>query len=267
MNAATEVRGRGLARQVLGSVLPARYYASLAGSCRRSVSRVSNFGLARFCPLCRSPMRRFLPFGVRSRPDALCPVCKSVERHRALWLYLSRCTDLLGGTPRRLLHVAPELPLARRLRSAGLQYTSIDLSSRKAMLRMDVTRLAFADESFDVILCNHVLEHVPDDRQALAELYRVLRPGGWAIVQVPIKGDATDEDLTVTSAAERERRFGQSDHVRQYGRDYEARLRASKFAVEVVPFAASLPDRLQRRYGLIRHDEWADEDLRVCWKE
>lgn len=266
MNAATEVRGRGLSRQVLGAVLPAKYYAGLAGSCRRGVSRLTNFGLARFCPLCRSSLRRFLPFGVRRRPNALCPVCKSVERHRALWLYLGRCTDLLGGKPRRLLHVAPELPLARRLRGAGLQYTSIDLSSRKAMLRMDVTRLAFGDASFDVILCNHVLEHVPDDRQALAELHRVLRPGGWAVVQVPIRGDATDEDPTVTNAAERERRFGQADHVRQYGRDYEARLRAAGFAVDTLPFAASLPERLQRRYGLVRHDEWDDEDIRVCRK-
>ena len=194
------------------------------------------------------------------RLSARCPVCGAHERHRLIWLYCHARTDLFDGRPKRLLHVAPEPCLTRELRRVdALEYVGADLERRHATVRMDVTAILFGDASFDVILCNHVLEHVPEDRKAMRELLRVLKPGGWAIMQVPIKGETTQEDATVTSAAERTRLYGQHDHVRQYGRDYAERLRAAGFLVEVDPFAAGLTPSQRERYGVL-----ADEELYRC---
>jgi SAM-dependent methyltransferase len=205
------------------------------------------------CPCCGGRFRRFVPYGVRPRrPEAQCPGCGAVERHRLLWLYLRERTDLLTR-PQRLLHVAPEEVFAARLRALpSLRYLSADLASPLAMLRADVQRLPLPDACFDAILCHHVLEHVPDDRAALAELRRVLRPGGWAILQSPIDKDlpATLEDAGVTDPRERERLFGQSDHLRQYGRDYEARLREAGFEVSAERFFKMLPPERRARHGL-----------------
>jgi SAM-dependent methyltransferase len=194
------------------------------------------------------------------RPAARCPVCGALERHRLIWLYCRAKTDLFDGRPKRLLHVAPEPCLTRELRHIdALEYVGADLESRHAMVKMDVTAIQFDDASFDVILCNHVLEHVPDDQKAMRELLRVLKPGGWAIMQVPIKGETTQEDPAVTSATERTRLYGQHDHVRQYGRDYAERLRTAGFLVEVVPFATGLTQPARERYGVL-----ADEELYCC---
>jgi SAM-dependent methyltransferase len=149
--------------------------------------------------------------------------------------------------------VAPERLLAARLRAQpGVRYVSIDLASSLAMVRMDVTRLAFRDSIFDAILCLHVLEHIPDDRSAMREFLRVLRPGGWAILQSPIDAARphTFEDWGVTSPAERERVFGQRDHVRIYGRDYVGRLGETGFRVEEHAFARELTPDEARRFGI-----------------
>lgn len=192
------------------------------------------WGSRRTCPLCGLSSSVFLPHGARLRFDARCPFCSSLERHRLDWLYLQRRTSLLDGRPKRLLHVAPEECVARKLRSlASIDYLSGDLSMRTAMVKMDLTQIQFPDGSFDVILCSHVLEHIPDDRKAMSELYRVLRPGGWALIQVPVTGRPTVEDPSVTDPAERERRFGQHDHVRIYGPDFKERLEAAGFHVRV----------------------------------
>lgn len=134
-----------------------------------------------------------------------------------------------------MLHVSPEPVLGEKFKAQYRDYVSIDLDGRKAMQAMDVTALTFPNETFDAVVCNHVLEHVPNDRAAMAEIYRVLKPGGWASLQVPIKGDMTTEDPSVTDPAERQRMYGQEDHVRQYGRDYVSRLKRAGFKVRVIP--------------------------------
>jgi SAM-dependent methyltransferase len=211
------------------------------------------------CPCCGGKFRRFVPYGVRPRrPRAQCPACGSVERHRLIWLYLRERTDLFVRA-QRFLHVAPEASFQARLRAIpGLRYASADLASPLADVRADVQLLPFADGAFDALFCHHVLEHVPDDRAALRELLRVLRPGGWALLQSPIRSGRaeTDEDPSVVDPRERERRFGQRDHVRLYGRDYADRLRSAGFAVEPDRFFKSLPPEQRERYGLKGETIW-----------
>lgn len=165
-----------------------------------------------------------------------------------MWLYFARRTNLFDGRPKRVLHVAPERcfegPLRQRL---GAGYLTADLLDPGAMEQMDITNIRHPDESFDVIYCSHVLEHVPDDRQAMRELRRVLKQDGWAVLLVPITAERTIEDPTVTDPRERERAFGQHDHVRRYGPDYADRLREAGFDV----LATEVPDLLERR-DLIR---------------
>ena len=156
------------------------------------------------CPVCGSHYRRFLPYGyVSSRPNALCPHCLSLERHRLLWLYLTRETDLLERFP-RTLHIAPEVCIMRHLKPHFAahpgQYLTADLESPLADLHFDVQQIPLADDSVEVILCNHLLEHVADDRKALRELHRILRPGGWGILLSPVEKDyeKTYEDDSIT---------------------------------------------------------------------
>jgi SAM-dependent methyltransferase len=213
------------------------------------------------CPCCDGRFRAFLPFGYPPRPNARCPGCGSLERHRLLWLYLKEKTGLLRDRL-TVLHVAPEQWLQRLLRRLpNLDYLSIDLSSTSAMERMDITEIQKPSASFDVILCNHVLEHVPDDRRAMRELLRVLRPGGSAILQSPIDRTraTTLEDSRVPEPAERLRLFGQEDHVRLYGRDYRARLEAAGFHVREENYAGHLSPDLVARYQLQR-----DEEIYYC---
>jgi len=184
-----------------------------------------------YCPLCTHGYRRFLDGGVARRPNARCPGCGSLERHRLLAALIGRLRasgDLaIRG---RVLHVAPESALARVF-SKGTDYLSVDLDGSQAMQAMDVTDLDLADESIDIVVCNHVLEHVPDDRRAMREFYRVMKPGGWGSIQVPMAGDVTQEDLAITDPEERRRLYGQEDHVRQYGHDFPHRLQEAGFHV------------------------------------
>jgi SAM-dependent methyltransferase len=178
---------------------------------------------------------------------------------------LEQRTDLLA-TRASVLHVAPEACIQRILRSLPhLDYVSVDLDSPLAMHRMDVTDLRFETDRFDAVICFHVLEHVPDDRRAISELFRVLRPGGFAILEVPLSlaQESTIEDPAIRSPRERERLFAQRDHVRSYGRDYLDRLGDAGFTVTLDEFPLRLPDEVLRRYGLRR---WS-RGMVVCGKQ
>jgi len=200
----------------------------------RHIAPVAYRGTGRLCPVCETHSRRFARFGAEPRGDALCVHCRSLERHRLLWLFVTRRTDLFDGRPKTMLHVAPEPCLEPRFRaSLGDGYLTADLTDPRAMLKMDVTDIAFPDESFDVIYCSHVLEHVADDRRALREFHRVLRRDGWAILLVPVCAERTFEDPSIVDPEERLRVFGQEDHVRNYGPDYVDRLRDAGFKVQV----------------------------------
>lgn len=182
-------------------------------------------GRDRDCPVCGAQARVFRPFGNPPRPEALCWRCYSLERHRFLWHFLeTRCKPEYPDDA-SFLHVAPEACLADGLRRwYPRSYVSADLLRDDVDLKLDITEAHLPDAQFDLICCSHVLEHVDDDRAAMRELYRMLKPGGRALIMVPIIADVTYEDPNITSPEERQEKFGQSDHVRAYGRDFVERV-------------------------------------------
>ncbi len=185
------------------------------------------------CPCCGMHFARFRGL---NGPDRVCWGCGSLERHRSVSLLLDRRPDLIKPGM-SILHVAPEPALRRRLNTIpNVRYVGGDLDAQFGPERIDITDLAFGADTFDAVVCNHVLEHVPDDLGAMREIRRVLKPGGWALLLVPdieLGLAATDEDCSLTDPAERIRRFGQADHVRRYGRDYADRLTEAGFSVTV----------------------------------
>lgn len=200
----------------------------------QSAGRLFLRGSKFHCPLCQTSYSFFLRMGKPIRPNARCPGCGSLERHRLLWAgleqYYKKGVLKIGG---RLLHMAPEPCIARRLQES-YECISADMGAMNVQVRTDVTQLCFPDNCFDVVICNHVLEHVPEDAKALSEVYRVLKPGGWASLQVPIAGEHTQEDLSICDPLTRTRLYGQSDHVRQYGTDFANRVKAAGFDALVV---------------------------------
>jgi SAM-dependent methyltransferase len=196
------------------------------------------FGRTYYCPVCQNSVRRFLPFGFIPRPNAYCPVCGALERHRLVWLAFLYKTTLFDCTPKRMLHIAPEASIQTKLRHIdNLDYLAADISDPQAMVKMDITNIQYPDNTFDAIYCSHVLEHIPNDLQAMRELYRVLTSEGWAIFMVPMRNGPTIEDPSVTSPAERERLFGEHDHVRLYGLDFKDRLKDAGFHITVLSMA------------------------------
>jgi len=218
---------------------------------------LGNTGVAHRCPCCGSQLRRFLPGTVGSQgtlSGIRCPRCDSHPRHRLLWLFLQNDCQQLFEENLSLLHIAPEFCFLRRFRKmANLRYVTGDLVSPLADSRFDLTLIPFADGTFDVIFCNHVLEHVSDDRPAIRELYRVMKPGGWGILQVPVEPGrtVTFEDDSITTPVERARHFGQHDHVRSYGADYPERLRAAGFAVQAIDHVQTFAVSRLKYYGLL----------------
>jgi hypothetical protein len=207
------------------------------------------------CPCCGGHFRHFLPhaYEVIARLNALCPRCHCAERHRLLWLYLHNRTNFFRDNL-KVLHFAPEYIFERKIRKcSNLDYITADLLSPDVMVHMDITDIPYTDNTFDVILCSHVLVYVQDDRKAMCELYRVLKPGGWAILLVPIDLElaTTIEDPSAIDPLERLRRFGQRDHVRIYGRDYLTRLEQAGFTVRQDPYVQELPPSLIERYSLL----------------
>lgn len=207
------------------------------------------------CPVCNNTLRKFLPYGYTKqtgRDNALCPHCLSLERHRLMYLYLQEKTYFFTKNL-KVLHIAPEQCFFKRFRALqNLDYTTGDLESPIADVHFDVQAIPFADETYDVVICNHVLEHVDDDAKAMSEMYRILKPGGFAILQVPQNANAekTYEDPTITNPSEREKHFLQKDHVRLYGLDYAERLRAVGFKVTANTFANNYSEEAAQRLGL-----------------
>jgi SAM-dependent methyltransferase len=204
----------------------------------------------RRCPVCEAAFARFAVSGPDGGERRACPRCGSRQRHRLLAIYFRDRTDLFRRA-QDVLHFAPEQGMGARLRAVhGAGYVSVDVDQARADVAADITDLPFADASFDVVLCVHVLEHVTDDRAAMRQLRRVLRPTGWAVIQVPIQRDVTIEDPEERDPAQRLRRFGQDDHVRMYGNDFFDRLREAGFAPAVVDMRADLGRFSRWRCGL-----------------
>lgn len=207
---------------------------NLLRPCRDIPRAIYYYGNKRVCPVCCKSSRRFSTVGDVPRKDALCVRCGAMERHRLLWLYLSRKTDIFDGQPKKMLHISPEKCFESRFKKLlGDNYLTADLYNQRAMVKMDITNIEYAAESFDVILCSHVLEHVQDDKKAMQEINRVLKSDGWAILLVPINVEKTFEDPSIIDPVERLKYFGQKDHVRVYGIDYVNRLREAGFIVEI----------------------------------
>jgi SAM-dependent methyltransferase len=205
------------------------------------------------CPISSKTYRKFLPYGrIHPRENALCPDSQSLERHRLMWLYLKEKTDFFTA-PHQLLHIAPESCFMAKFEAMpNLEYITADIESPLAKVKMDVHHIPFPDNRFSVVFCNHVMEHVEDDLKALKEIYRVLKPNGWAIIQSPINEslETTYEDASITSPAAREKAFGQADHVRMFGKDYPQRLRKAGFEVIEDDYVKQLSPEKQQRYAL-----------------
>ena len=201
--------------------------------------------------------RKFLPYGYgKQRENALSPGTLSLERHRQMWLYLQNETEFFSKKI-KVLHIAPEQEFLRKFKKMkNLDYTSADLFSPIVDVKADILDLPFENDSFDVVICNHVLEHIQDDTKAMSELYRVMKKGGWGIVQVPMKIslEKTYEDFTITDPKERQKNFGQYDHVRWYGMDYFDRLKSVGFEVDANFYSQKFSDEEIRKYGLNKNE-------------
>jgi SAM-dependent methyltransferase len=229
-------------KKILKAIIPPDQRAKL----RKINKQILNYGFKYKCPICGSKLRKFLPFGFNFpvlaqknvigggyRLNAHCPVCGSFDRERLLYLYLLYKTDIFKKQT-KLLHIAPELSLSSILKKKNnIDYLTADLNSKGVMIQMDVTDMPYPDYTFDAIICNHVLEHIIDDRKAMRELYRILKPVGWGILQVPLSLslEKTYEDYSISTPSEREQAFGQYDHVRIYAEDYYERLEEAGFQV------------------------------------
>ena len=215
-------------------------------------------------PINGKSYRKFLPYGyVKQRDNALSPGTLSLERHRLLWLYLNNETNFFSKTL-KVLHIAPEQCFYNLFKNLkNINYTTFDLNSPLADIKGDICNLPFKENSFDFILCNHVLEHINDDKKAMKELYRVLNKNGTAILQVPInqKSSKTFEDSSIVNKKERIEKFGQYDHIRLYGLDYFKKLESFGFKVDPLKYSKEFTESEIIKYGLIK-----DEIIPVCKK-
>lgn len=233
--------------------VPRKYLQKLSGPGLKLAGLVLR-GKTVTCPVCSGSFRKFLPYGrINPRPNALCPSCLSLERHRLIWLYLKEKTTLLTKK-QSLLHIAPEACFIPRFETMHQRdYITADIESPLAKVKMDIHRMPFDDNMFDAVLCNHVLEHVTNDILAMREIFRVLKPGGFAILQVPFFHpipEHTIADPSITDRRTREKLFGQDDHVRRYGRDYPQRIAQAGLTPVEDDFVNSFSAEQRYRYGL-----------------
>lgn len=218
------------------------------------------------CPICNGTFENFGTFGVAKRPNAKCHKCNALERHRLLFLYMTEKFNLFEHSehPIKVLHFAPEKVFHRKLSAnKHINYFPCDLQPKRfkryngaTILEIDITQIPFEDGFFDFILCNHVLEHIPDDRKAMSELQRVLSVGGSGIFQVPIDYTraVTYEDWSITTPKARKKAFGQKDHVRWYGKDYITRLEEAGFVVQEEDYVARFSKEDMFTYGLLESE-------------
>ncbi len=224
---------------------------------------IQNFCLAKmFCPLCETTSEKFISEGeIKPRLNAMCPNCKSFERQRHLWLFLKRYHSEIFSKKMTILHWAPEGILCKKLgQHRNLAYIGADLFPINRVgcspQKLDITRINLESNSIDAVICSHVLEHVPEDRKALLETMRILKPGGWAIFMVPIYNDlkATYEDASITAPEDRKKAFDQRDHVRKYGWDILQRMKDSGFIVST-QLLKDLPLEQREYYGLNKYED------------
>lgn len=218
-------------------------------------------------PIDGNSFRKFLPYGYsKQRKNALSPSTLSLERHRLMWLFLKNETSFFTSSKKiKTLHIAPEQCFLKIFKKQkNLDYVTSDLESPIADVKADICNLPFKDDSFDVVFCNHVLEHIPDDKKAMQELFRVLKKGGFGVFQIPqdMSRENTFEDASITDKEERTKIFGQYDHVRVYGRDYFNKLRSVGFKVEEVDYTQRITPEELDRFCLMKN-----EILPVCYKE
>lgn len=208
------------------------------------------------CVVCQRNFRKFLPYGRVPRENALCPNCLSLERHRLMWLYLKEKTNFFDDDL-KVLHIAPEICFIDRFEQLqNIEYITADLESPLAKVKMDIHEMPFEDDSFDIVFCNHVMEHVDDDIKAMQEIKRVLNKDGWAIIQSPIDPtlSITYEDKSLKTWDEREKAHGQGDHLRTYGQDYGKRLASAGFQVKEDQYVQSLSIETIQKYALPREE-------------
>lgn len=218
-------------------------------------------------PIDGKNFRKFLPYGYgKQRENALSPSTLSLERHRLMWLFLRDETTFFTSEKKlKTLHIAPEqcfLDIFRK--QENLEYITSDLESPIADVKADICDLPFKDNSFDVVFCNHVLEHITDDKKAMQELFRVMKRGGFGVFQIPqdLLRETTFEDNSITDKKERAEIFGQYDHVRIYGKDYFNKLRSIGFKVDEIDYTQKISSEKLERFCLMKN-----EILPVCYKE
>lgn len=204
------------------------------------------------CPVCEKKFKKFLPYGYNDyqRENVLCPYDLTLERHRLMWVYLKTKSNFFTDDL-KVMHIAPEQCFYKLFRNQkNLDYTTGDLESPLADLHFDLHKIPLEDNQYDVIFCNHVMEHVDNDVQCMQELLRIMKPGGWGILQVPMDTtrDTTYEDPTITDPKERQKHFWQYDHVRLYGTNYPDVLRSAGFEVEEYDYRKELDEETYNRY-------------------
>jgi predicted SAM-dependent methyltransferase len=207
------------------------------------------------CPVCKKSFRKFLSYGsaVAHRENVLCPYDLTLERHRLMWLYLQNKSDFFTKSNLKVMHIAPEQCFHKIFKhQKNLDYTTGDLVSPIADLHFDLHQIPLEDNQYEIIFCNHVMEHVTDDLKCMQELHRIMKPGGWGIFQVPIDTNRTStyEDWSITTPEEREKHFWQYDHVRLYGTNYPNRLEEAGFTLETVDYGKEISTDLFDRYRL-----------------
>lgn len=240
-------------KESLGPIFP------IANKIRLSWLKIKFAGDKVICACCKSQFSKFAPFGETTRYNAWCPNCESLERHRLLWMYFEKETNLYTA-PLKLLHIAPETVFFHRLKThSNIDYFPCDIFPGlypKGTRFFDVLNHHLPDNSYDVIICNHVFQYIEEDRRAMKSLYQLMKPGGWGIMQVPINTAAkvTYEDPTITDPLEREKAFGLKEHVRYYSYDYADRLREAGFTVTVIDYTREFSDEEIFKYGFYKGD-------------